>query len=428
MSDYIYNNFSSEDDKETKEPVNIYFEVNRNKNKKAKSKSFLIAICSICIILCAVFAILGTLFANYLYDFGNPANVKVVENTIYISPDLRTLPTSTSEEQIYYTVADVAAAVADTVVEIRTEYLKASSVWSYQYVQSGAGSGVIVGKYSSADESGYYIVTNAHVIEGASSNSIAERISITLRDGTQYKNVEVQGYDTDYDIAILKIKETKKLNCAVWINDDSLLKVGEEVVVIGNPLGNLGGSVTNGIISAIGREVNVEGNTMSLIQTNATINPGNSGGGLFNMNGYLIGIVNAKSSGTGIEGIGFAIPKKDAEKAARDIINYGYVKGKADIGVLYSHAQTYYIESKSNLFVGNLISLVKKGYNSNILKENDLIIEVNGVTVADNSTILEKTIKSSKIGDKIQLKVVRVKDNSGYDILTLDVSVMEYEP
>ena len=170
-----------------------------------------------------------------------------------------------------------------TVVEIVTESVStATTFWGGNYVTSGAGSGVII-------SSDGLIITNNHVVSGANT------IKVTLKDGTQY-DAKLIGTDPDSDIAVIKIEATG-LPCAL-VGDSDKLEVGDEVVAVGNPLGELGGTVTNGIISALSRDVNIDGTEMSLIQTNAAVNPGNSGGGLFNMYGGLIGIVNAKSTST----------------------------------------------------------------------------------------------------------------------------------
>lgn len=188
-------------------------------------------------------------------------------------------------------VAEVVEQVADTVVEITTTNVVTDRFYG-QYVTSGAGSGVII------SENGY-IITNHHVIDGA------RRITVRLTDGSEFSATLI-GSNADKDIALLKISATG-LRAAVLGSSEALV-VGQEVVAIGNPLGSLGGTVTDGIISALDRTVVIDGHRMTLMQTNAAINPGNSGGGLFNRAGELIGIVNAKQADTGIEGLGFAIP------------------------------------------------------------------------------------------------------------------------
>lgn len=201
-------------------------------------------------------------------------------------------------------VAEVVKNVADTVVEITTTNVVTDRFYG-QYITSGAGSGVII------SENGY-IITNHHVIDGA------RTITVRLTDGSEF-SAKLVGSDADTDIAVLKIQATG-LSYAVMGSSASLV-VGQEVVAIGNPLGSLGGTVTDGIISALDRTVVVDGHKMTLMQTNAAINPGNSGGGLFNRAGELIGIVNAKQADTGIEGLGFAVPIDVAWASVEAIVN-----------------------------------------------------------------------------------------------------------
>ena len=158
-------------------------------------------------------------------------------------------------------VSDVAAMTSPSVVEITTEAVT-TDIYMQQYVQTGAGSGVII------SEDGY-IVTNNHVIDGA------EKITVTTKDGTAYE-AKLVGTDSETDVALLKVEATGLK--AVVMGNSSDLQVGDTAVVIGNPLGQLGGTVTSGIVSALDRDITLNGNSMSLLQTNAAINPGNSGG------------------------------------------------------------------------------------------------------------------------------------------------------
>lgn len=186
-----------------------------------------------------------------------------------------------------------------------------------QEQDSGAGSGVIL------TEDGY-IVTNNHVIAGA------ERITVYLQDGTQYE-AKLLGTDSFTDLAVIKV-EAENLPAAA-IGKSSSVKVGETVYAIGNPLGVLTSSVSRGIISGLDRTIEVEGTSMTLMQTDAAVNPGNSGGGLFNSDGQLIGIVNAKNSGVNVEGLGFAIPVDSATPIIMDLMTKGYVTGRPYIGI-----------------------------------------------------------------------------------------------
>ena len=207
-------------------------------------------------------------------------------------------------------ISQIASVVSPSVVAITTEQMSGSQTWfGGYYVQSGAGSGVII------SEDGY-ILTCAHVVNGATS------IQVQLDNGDTY-DATIVGQDTTSDVAVIKVEATG-LTPAV-IGDSNALAVGETVVAVGNPLGTLSNTVTNGIISALNREVTVEDNDMTLLQTSASISPGNSGGGLFNANGELIGIVNAKSSYSEAEGIGFAIPIDSGMEIAQQLIENGSV-------------------------------------------------------------------------------------------------------
>ncbi|MBQ9718501.1 MAG: trypsin-like peptidase domain-containing protein, partial [Clostridia bacterium] len=212
------------------------------------------------------------------------------------------------------------------------------------------------------------------------------------------------GADADSDIAVLKI-EAQGLTFAVAGNSDNLA-VGEEVVVVGNPLGELGGTVTNGIVSATEREMEVNGVTMSLIQSNAAVNPGNSGGGMFNMKGELIGIVNAKSSGTGIEGLGFAIPINEALRINEQLLQYGYVRGKTMIGVQFQDISNNMFMNYYNLKPGVYVYALTEGYNDTVLEEGDRVIAVNGSEISSSSDI-KAIVTESSVGDKLKFQLYR---------------------
>ena len=310
--------------------------------------------------------------------------------------------------QASYAVEDVAAAVSDSVVEITTEIVTTSSFLG-QYISQGAGSGVIF-------TTDGYIVTNHHVINGAS------KINVTLRDGTSY-SAKVIGDDAKTDLALLKIEATG-LTPAVLVADSDQLKVGQTAIAIGNPLGQLGGTVTSGIVSALGRDIEVEGETMTLLQTSAAINPGNSGGGLFDDKGNLIGIVNAKSSGSGIEGLGFAIPANTVRKTIGDLMEYGYVKGRASLGLSY-------------VTIDNLASLWLYGYDdygvfiSKVdmrsdayaagLQAGDMIVSINGAQISNEEDIQAQT-KNLQVGDTVNMVIRR----NGRDY-KVDITLTEYK-
>ncbi len=283
-------------------------------------------------------------------------------------------------------VADVAAAVKDSVVEITTEVVSTNGRLG-QLISTGAGSGVII-------TSDGYIVTNDHVISGA------RKITVRLSDGSEHEATLI-GTDKQTDLAVLKINKTD-LQPAI-LGNSSTLKVGEKAIVVGNPLGELGGTVTDGIISALDREITIDGETMSLLQTNAAINPGNSGGGLFNENGELVGVVNAKSSGSDIEGLGFAIPIDTAKNTVEQIMENGYVTGRVDSGFTLIDisdpmtAMTYRV-NKLGLYIS-------ESKDASFLP-GDMITAVDGGKI-EGQEDFTALIKKHAVGDTVNITVLR---------------------
>lgn len=301
-------------------------------------------------------------------------------------------------------LSPVVAQIEDSVVEVYTERVQYSMFYG-EYVTSGAGSGVIY-----TDDG--YIITNNHVIENARS------INVKLHDGTEYKATLV-ATDEETDLAVLKIDATGLLPAV--LGDSENLKVGETVIAIGNPLGTLGGTVTTGIVSALSREITVQGQKMTLLQTNTTINPGNSGGGLFNTAGELVAIVNCKSSGEDVEGIGFAIPVNVVKGVAQDLILNGYVKGRPSIGIKCVSIESrrymsYYNVSRYGVYVSEVTSqsAVTAG-----LKEGDLIIGIEDYEV-QSYTEMKDILTKYKAGDVVKLTVLR-----GQEEVVLDIALVE---
>lgn len=285
------------------------------------------------------------------------------------------------------TIPEIAKAVSGSVVEIATERVVNSSRIG-QYITSGAGSGVII-------TSNGYVVTNNHVIENAS------KITVRLKNGSEYSAVLI-GRDIKTDLAVVKI-EAGGLPAAVYGNSTNLV-VGERAVAIGNPLGELGGTVTEGIISALNRDINIDGEMMNLLQTSAAVNPGNSGGGLFNEYGELIGVVNAKSGGTNIEGIGFAIPSNTVKSIADQLISYGYVQGRVDFGVTLVDISDMFTAMRYG--VSSLGVYVGKTDEELGLQAGDRIISVNGTEVKTSEEV-KAVYDKYKVGDKLTLVVSR---------------------
>lgn len=288
--------------------------------------------------------------------------------------------------------SEIVKKTADSVVEISTESVVTGS-FAQQYVQQGAGSGVIISQDG-------YILTNNHVINGANS------VKVRLRDSTEY-DATIIGSDSDNDIALLKVNATG-LSPATF-GDSNSLAVGDYVVAIGNPLGELGGTVTDGIISALARKVTIEDTQMTLLQTNAQVNPGNSGGGLFNANGELVGIVNAKQSATEVEGIAFAIPINNVLDILSDLKEYGYVTGKVDLGIDFTDITSdetafYYGVNQTGCYVLS----VDSGSNAEKagVTRGDLVTKVNDTDVSSSSDITA-ALEKAEVGDTVTFTVSR---------------------
>ena len=290
-------------------------------------------------------------------------------------------------------VSSVVKAVQSSVVSIECQSESEANRYSFgeSATTTYAGSGVII-------TSDGYIATNNHVVEGAS------KITVTTADSKSY-TAKLVGRDEQTDIAVLKIEATGLKNAT--LGKSSSLEVGDEVVAIGNPLGELSGTVTNGIVSALNREVTIENETMSLIQTNASINAGNSGGGLFDKNGLLVGIVNAKASGENVEGLGFAIPIDTAKEVIEQIMDYGYVKGRVTSGLTLidildkQTAMQYGVNE-----LGVYIYSVEEGSNAEKagLKSGYIVTVVNDTKV-ERASDFKAVINKLEVGDTIKVTV-----------------------
>lgn len=291
-----------------------------------------------------------------------------------------------------YVASAVASKVLDSVVAITTESATYNSFFG-QYVSEGAGSGVIISKDG-------YIVTNHHVIDDAS------KITVTLSDGKDY-SAKLIADDEKTDLAIVKISATD-LKPAVFGSSADVV-VGEPVVAIGNPLGKLGGTVTSGIISAVDREMTVEKQTMRLLQTDASISPGNSGGGLFNARGELIGIVNAKSGGEYVEGLGFAIPSDTAKTIVEQLMAFGYVQGRVYMGVsLVDINDKYAAASYRVTAFGVYVMSVEEGSPAEKagLQSGDRLTAMDDLEFTTTAELTE-ILDSHSVGDTVKVSFVR---------------------
>lgn len=321
-----------------------------------------------------------------------------------LTPLPETLPTYDSGKTL--TAQEVYGINVDAVCGIATEVT--TNVFGQTASTAVVGSGFVL------TEDGY-VVTNNHVVEGT------ENVSVKLHDGSTYP-AEVVGGDSLSDVALLKIEAEGLSHVAV--GDSDAIAVGEGCIAIGNPLGELTFTMTGGYVSALPREINISGKPISMFQTDAAINAGNSGGPLFDMAGNVIGITSAKisgitGSGASIEGVGFAIPINEALRVVYDLQEYGYVRGRAFLGVTVKEldaatADTY------GLPVGPIVQSVvadscadKAG-----IAVKDIILAFNGRTVQTYTQLMSALNKCSA-GDEVTLRIYRA--GAELDVtLTLD--------
>ena len=400
-------------------------------NKKRQRLSVGVGLFLTCIVLTTIIGLFGGLMiSNYTHNNyvmyaekaeeapvqrevlqENPAPSEEAEAKVETKAD--TVAAFTENNQ--FSKAQIVEMSAPSVVGIDTVTTVTTNNFWYGYGQSyeapGSGSGVIL------TEDGY-IATCAHVVNGAKS------VKVTLNDDTSY-DTTIVGTDTKNDIAIIKI-DAKGLTPAI-VGDSTTLTVGSEVIAIGNPLGELRGTATAGIISATNRTIEVEGQTMTLVQTDAAISPGNSGGGLFDATGKLIGIVNAKVSDSRAEGLGFAIPVNSVLDEISDLLNYGYVKGRPYLGV---STQDVTLRSRSGMWYysdGTRCVLVEKVVKDSAaeqagIQSGDLILKLEDKTISSGEA-LSAAIGAYKPGDKATLTIQR----DGQE-MTVEVTFGEYTP
>lgn len=377
------------------------------KKKVKRSKTWLACLSS----AVAASLLTGTIFAFGLGSFKTPANNTQPSITLD-SGDVQNLSTNTSGKQ-ELTVPEIAAKVGPSCVGVINKtkvtpqryydpftgrYYYTSDPNSDELQEQGSGSGIII----STDG---YIVTNHHVIDGAS------EISVILNTGDECV-AKLVGADSKSDLAVLKI-EKSGLPAATLGNSDEL-QVGELAVAIGNPLGQeLAGSVTAGVISALNRKMTVDNKDYNLVQTDAAINPGNSGGALVNKYGEVIGINTIKLSSTEVEGIGFAIAITEAKPIIDDLMSNGYVSGRPLVGISVS-------ENRNGLTVEQIVE--GSGAEAAGMQIGDLIVKADGKTVKTSKELNEIRDKKSP-NDVLKLTVIR-----NGELMDIDVKLGEDVP
>lgn len=409
---------------------------NNNRNKK----SGLIP----AILLCAVLVI-GTLMIGYTMGGGKISlgGYGVDTTTTTASADVSTEATTNAQGDVTTETSATTMATTITAPEVTGAVSSATEGKIESVAQKCLNASVLIGvttNSGSGSGSGViytqdgYILTNYHVVGNDTTG-----IKVTLFSGEEYDAKFVYG-DESLDVSVIKIE---KNDCSpVELCYDGL-NYGEQIIVIGNALGN-GFTLTSGYVSAPEREVTFSSTyeTMTLVQIDAAVNNGNSGGGLFNTAGQLVGIVNAKLSGTtsagaSIDNIGFAIPISTVLRCVNDLREYGYVTGVARLGVQVQN----YIELGGYKYTGvNVIAGVTPGGSAELagLKEGDIIYALNGQTI-DSFSTLKKMLTAYSVGDTIEITVYRPNENAGKtsnlnfylrncDEVTLTLTFVEFNP
>ena len=357
-------------------------------------------------------ALAGGLVANPLYSAVTGSGSTTIYTGNRTPTQVDTASVNTEEE---LTMAEIYAKYVNSCVGITVDIVS-TNIFGQTVTGAAAGSGFVI------TEDGY-ILTNYHVIDGASS------IKVTFADGTEHDATYVGGEEAN-DIAVIKIDATGLTPVVIGSSSDML--VGEEVTTIGNPLGELTFSQTSGIISALNRTVTMsDGRQMNMIQTDCAINSGNSGGPLFNNHGEVIGIVSAKyssasssSSSTSVEGLGFAIPMDDVADMVSQLVSNGYVSGQPILGVsvnrneISQEAQAYGVPAGAEILV---VTPGLCGEEAG-LQAGDIVTQINDTTVSNGSDLINAVANYSP-GDTVTLTVYR-----NGETLTLQVTLDESTP
>lgn len=376
---------------------------------------------AIACILAAVMGFFGAVVGIWALSASGFSNSNsMLGNLIIDGSGLETHKVVVDETELSYTggFINVAEKVLPSVVELK-ELQAADDNGAYS--EKGSASGVII----SADG---YIITNAHVTEGV------DKIRVTTSGKKEYI-ADIIAQDVLTDIAVIKVElpDGDTLTPATF-GVSAGVKYGQSVVVVGNPMG-IGLSVSTGIVSSPDREITSNGETNNVIQTDAAVSPGNSGGGMFDIYGNLIGIICAKTSGDGIEGLGYAVPVDTAKLVANDLMQYGYVKGRAALGITVASifdasSYDYYRSGELSGFLFNsrygvyIVSTMR----STELKRGDRLIKIEGERVTSSGMITEK-LKGRKPGDRLLLTVERLTadPDDGNAIETINIEIELFE-
>lgn len=355
---------------------------------------------------------------------------QVKETLATTIPSAASTTGTTSSSSSSSTVADIAESVMPSIVAITNKQVyQSNDYWSYffygqqsgQQETTGAGSGIIIGQ----NDTELLVLTNYHVIEDATT------LTVTFIDDNTY-DANVKGTSSENDLAVIAVPldsisaETMSQLKVATLGDSNALRVGDEVVAIGNALG-YGQSLTYGHVSALSREVTIDNKTMTLLQTDAAINPGNSGGALLNMNGEVIGINSAKYSDTTVEGMGFAIPVSEAQSIISDLMIQETRTEVAEDEACYLGVSVVDINSSSakmyNMPEGVYVYTIGENTpaaNSD-LREKDIMTAINGTAISSKEDLLQQ-LSYYKGGTTISITLQRLNDGQ-YEEKTIEVTV-----
>ena len=359
--------------------------------------------------LCLVCALLGGLCGAGIMAGSMNSRIAAVEQmleeqtkgTQSIGSQTSSTPAPVSTTTAAKPVAAIYDQACNEVVGITTE-VTYTNFFGQTSSSAVSGSGFIV-------SSDGYILTNYHVIEYAYKGNYA--VTVMLHDGTRYE-ASIVGVEDCNDIAVLKI-DASGLD-PVTFGDSDKLSVGDDVYAVGNPLGELEFSMTTGHVSALDRLITTDESSeaINMFQIDAAVNSGNSGGPVYNANGEVVGIVTAKYSDTGVEGLGFAIPINDAAKIANDLITKGYVTGKAYMGVSIDERYNSMYSQYYNMPIGAFVKSVESGScaaNAGI-QAGDIITRLGDVEITGYSD-LKQAIKQYSAGDSAELELYRAGES-----------------
>lgn len=388
------------------QPINRIELKNSAKKKKRNVKGFTSMVAAG--VVGSVLTLTVLPYTDYLDNFSSNVESQSIGN-VQQNTDANTVTAQPTSVKTSSSIADTVEHLSKTIVGI-VNYQQQQSSGLYgsnpsQSVERGTGSGVIFQKNNDIA----YIVTNNHVVEGAT------KLEVSLYNGEKV-SAEIVGTDALTDLAVLKI-DSKNVEATAQFGDSSTLRPGDQVYAIGNPLGlDLSRTVTQGIVSAINRSIAVNtsaGNwETNVIQTDAAINPGNSGGALINPEGLVIGINSLKIADSGVEGLGFAIPSNDLIPIVNELIDNGKVDrpylgiGLADLSEV---PQLYWENLPESVKEGVMITAVEpnSAAANGGLEAQDVIVSMNGTKIANSSELRKYLYSDVKMGDEIKIEVYR---------------------